>query len=309
MGYLRKTSFLIFHDPDAPAAEKTLNAREIAEIEAAHEAGKKDRIDALVWQQMGIEIPEVPTEWELVKSLRYEGKDVSEEVVKRGVAEADMKAKVAREAATARAAGPEGAPWREIVQAVQDESIVDEEAFKEYLRNTFKWTEQKYLRDFAWDVYGVVTSQAVLPDLAYRPCRESHTTVRFKGGDGLGINAPSNHSRWDDDEKKFVLTGETSPTLWVKIADGAWSKDGHWGGHLQVTCAAAEGQWIDSSNGWVRPQSSKGDPVTFYDMGPYYEIWQKDRETGRPLVVEDDYLRFAEDCTPGRFNLEDATWG
>ncbi|MGA5406925.1 hypothetical protein ACPCSC_06625 [Streptomyces lavendulocolor] len=355
---MRKKSFLIFHDPHAPVEEKTLNAQEIAQIEAAHEAGKKDRIDALIRQQMGIEIPKVSTEedqltylWDLAYSmnvrfrkdptreelfaavldkrtdgmakhlegadeetakaikgkLEYETRRLQSELP-RIVTEAEVKA--AKEAAAARVAGPDGAVWQEIVRMVQDESIVDENAFKEYLRTTFRQANQKYLRDFGWNVYGIVTSKAKLPDLTYRPSRTSESTVRFKDGraDRLGINAPTKRTEWDVLQAKPVDSGERSATLWVKIADGAWYKDGHFGGHLQVTCATAEGQWIDSSNGWVRPQSSKGDPVTFYDMGPYYEIWQKDRKTGRPLVVQDDYLRFADSGTPGKFNLQDAAW-
>lgn len=55
--------------------------------------------------------------------------------------------------------------------------------------------------------------------------------------------------------------------------------------------------------------SSVGDKVTFYDMGAYYEIWQKDRATGHPLVVEGDRLRFSNDKSkPGRFNIQNSTW-
>ncbi|GGP82857.1 hypothetical protein [Streptomyces melanogenes] len=54
--------------------------------------------------------------------------------------------------------------------------------------------------------------------------------------------------------------------------------------------------------------SAKGDAVTFYDMGPYYEIWQNDRNTGRPLIIQDGNLRFVQGATPGKFNLQDSTW-
>ncbi|MEK2494537.1 hypothetical protein WN990_33825 [Kitasatospora purpeofusca] len=361
MGYLRRTSFLIFHDPDAPGEEKTLDPKEIAEIRAAHEAGKKDRVDALVRGRMGLYIPEVFTEAQRVEPLlelaKKEGAAVPDPATGEAlvtavlenrkrqqeqgwpvfgsagrpdpavllemrppvVTEAEVKA--AKEAAAAQVAGPDGARWREIVQAVQDESIVDENAFKEYTRTTFRRTEQQYLREFAWAVYGIVTSRAELPNLAYRPTRTSTTTVRFKAGSAnrLGIDGHGDGSlQWNADKTQTVDSGETTPTLWAKIADGAWSKDGNWGGHLQVSCATAKGQWIDASkdkvsrdkanDGWVRPQSEKGDPVTFYDMGPYYEIWQKDRATGRPLVVQDGYLRFVAGATPGKFNLEDSTW-
>ncbi|MFE0459064.1 hypothetical protein ACFW1A_07345 [Kitasatospora sp. NPDC058965] len=216
----------------------------------------------------------------------------------------------AKEAAAARVAGPDGATWRGIVQAVQDESIVDEDAFREYLRTTFRDVDQKNLRDFGWDVYGIVTSKATLPDLTYRPSRSSEATVRFRDGraDRLGINSHIGETRWDGVKLAYLDTGQRAATLWVKVGEGAWSKDGNWGGRLQVTCATAEGQWIDSSDGWVRPQSAKGDPITFYDMGPYYEIWQKDCETGRPLTIQDGYLRFVKGATPGTFNLQDATW-
>ncbi|GAA5074531.1 hypothetical protein [Streptomyces similanensis] len=433
MGYLRKRSFLIFHDPDAPAEEKTLDQQEITAIEAAHEAGKNDRVEALIRAKLGIEPPKLHTKREQTEALRNlaEEEDISvfdlvtedvlvaaiveqrkqelarelegadEEEAKELKAEAEgtldpaailaqlptdeeerlgdlrslaaeedisvpdlatgdvlvaaiveqrkqelarelegadeeeakeLKAeaegtldpaailaqfptdeavvKAAEEAAAERVGGPDGAPWRAIVQAVQDESIVDENAFKQYLRTTFPDTNQQYLRSFAWDVYGIVTSRAKLPDLTYRPERTSESTVRFRDGrtDRLGINSHLGESRWDHEKNQTVATGQTAATLWVKIADGAWCKDGNWGGRLQVTCATAQGQWIDSSDGWVRPQPAKGDPVTFYDMGPYYEIWQKDRETGRPLTVQDGYLRFMQAATPGKFNLQDSTW-
>ncbi|MGW9448684.1 hypothetical protein [Streptomyces sp. NPDC055632] len=48
-------------------------------------------------------------------------------------------------------------------------------------------------------------------------------------------------------------------------------------------------------------RSARGDPVTFYGMGPYYEIWQKGRESDRPLIVQDGYLRFVQGATPGKF--------
>ncbi len=223
------------------------------------------------------------------------------------VTEADVEA--AKTSARARVYGPSGAGWLEIVQSVQDDSITDESTFKEYLRTTFRDTNQKYLRDFAWDVYGILTSKASLPDLSYRPQRDGANTVRFVLGrtDRFGVNVAASGTQWDKDKQTFVLSGETSAALWVKVIDG-WSKDGNWGGYLQITCATAKGQWIDSTDGWVRPQTSKGDPVTFYDMGPYYEIWQKDRETGRPLVVDGGTLRFVNGATPTRWNLQDSTW-
>ncbi|MFB7031548.1 MULTISPECIES: hypothetical protein [unclassified Streptomyces] len=350
MGYLRKNSFLIFSDPGAPAEEKTLSPAEIAEIEQAHEADKKVRVDALIRERLGIEIPTVTPprrtfdeflDAKVAKELAAEGlsgydaKELAEItahtrarfaetaegefeseddkwVAQWGnrpvVTEADAQA--AEEAAAARVAGPDGQRWRDVVQRIQDASVIGENAFKEYLRETYRGVNEDEVRDWCWEVYGVLTSKAKLPDLTYRPDRSADATVRFKDGgtSRLGINVSSAGTRWDSDKQEFVLSGETAATLWVKVADGAWAKDGNWGGCLQVTCATAKGQWIDSSDGWVKPVGSKADPVTFYDMGPYYEIWQKTREDGRPLVVQDGNLRFVKDATPGKFNLQDSTW-
>lgn len=355
MGYLRKTSFLIFHDPDAPAEEKTLDQKEIARIEAAHEAGKADRVDALIRGELGIRIPKLCSEAEQREALRNlaDREDVlvpdkaTAEVLANAIAEhrkqeleeADEETaewikdqcdggadpasilelfptdeavvEAAKEAATVRVAGPDSASWRAIVQAVQDESIVDENAFRKYVAATLGGNDRQYLRDFAWEVYGIVNSKAKLPDLTYRPSRTPESTVRFRDGrtDRLGINSHIGGTRWDSEKQGTVATSQTAATLWMKVADGAWSKDANWGGRLQVSCATARGQWIRSrSDGWVLPLPAKGDPVTFYDMGPYYEIWQKDRESGQPLTVQDGYLRFVQGATPGKFNLQDSTW-
>ncbi|MFG2299000.1 hypothetical protein [Streptomyces sp. NPDC048603] len=46
MGHLRKNSFMIYEDKNAPTEVKTLNPQEIATIEAEHQPGKKGRIDS-----------------------------------------------------------------------------------------------------------------------------------------------------------------------------------------------------------------------------------------------------------------------
>ncbi|MFB7032764.1 MULTISPECIES: hypothetical protein [unclassified Streptomyces] len=85
MGYLRRTSFLSFHDPDAPTEEKTLDQKEIAEIEAVHEAGKTDRVDALIRRQSWIRLAKLHTEEEQREALRHlarrEGVSVPDEAM------------------------------------------------------------------------------------------------------------------------------------------------------------------------------------------------------------------------------------
>ncbi|WPO69570.1 hypothetical protein [Streptomyces sp. KN37] len=322
MGYLRKNSFLIFEDKDAPKA-KELTPQQITEIEAAHQEGKKGRVDELIRQELGIFIPKVSKT--AAEKLADQGVDVSglspEGLAARAqmlgirddspvVTEADVKA--AQEAAKKREASPEAQRLRQIVQIVQDLGA-DQDALNEYLRNTFRATSEWTWREFARSVFEIETSKATLPDARYVPYRTPEATVRFKDGGGLGINEVASGKKWDSDKGEFVDRTDTEfvhaqgATLWVKVIDG-WEKDGNWGGHLQVTCATAKGQWIESKNGWVSAYASKGDPVTFYDMGNHYEIWQQTRETGRPLVVEGDRLRFVAGATPGKFNLQNSTW-
>lgn len=342
MGYLRKNSFLIFHDPDAPAEPATLDPQKVAEIEAAHEAGKKGRIDDLIRRTLNVTIPTVTPEGEngyeevggepAVEPTvldELSGGEISLEDLEQviglfavsfperpaKVTEEDVKA--AEEAARVKEAGPEGQLLRKIVQGVQAVGT-DEAALKKYIRENSKLNGQGdfHLRQFAWAVFEVQTSKAELPDTRYRPYRTGEATVRFKqdGNSRVGINEVGTRTKWDGQKGEYVDLGETAaihsqgPTLWVKVADGAWSKDGNWGGYLQVTCATDKGRWIDSSDGWVKTVSSKADPVTFYDMGDYYEIWQQTRETGRPLTVVGDSLRFGDRANPGKFNIQDSTW-
>ncbi|MFE6274192.1 hypothetical protein ACFVQ9_36020 [Streptomyces goshikiensis] len=294
MGYLRTTSFLIFHDPKAPDKEKTFDAAEIAKIEAEHEAGKQDRIDALI-----------------TKTLKAPAKNYSLAI--------EVPAGVPTEDDTPAPATVTREGLREIVQRVQDDSIIDENAFKKYLRETFRAGNEKNLRDFAWEVYGIATSKATLPDTKYRPFRDAHNTVRFKDGARFGVNEAAEPVLWAGDKvgfrTRFSSYDQTATdhaqrqTLWVKVADGGWEEDGNWGGYLQITSGGhLKGLWIDSIEGWVTSQGNKVDGTTFYDMGPYYQIWQGTKENGRPLVVENDRLRFVEGATPGKFQIEDATW-
>jgi hypothetical protein len=95
--------------------------------------------------------------------------------------------------------------------------------------------------------------------------------------------------------------------MWVRCVDG-WEQDGNWGGYLQFSGDAYKGKWVDSSDGWAKLVGSKADPISFYDMGDYYEVWQKRRENGKPLTVVGNKLRFVKNGEPAAFNIIDATW-
>ncbi|MFF8478451.1 hypothetical protein [Streptomyces sp. NPDC015414] len=244
------------------------------------------------------------------EALRKRQADAQAAAEARQAKEAEEKAQ-AEETAKKRMNGPEGEQLRRIVAEVQGAGG-DQEALKKFIREDHELRQQgsKHLRDFAWDVFSICTSTAKLPDLRYKPCRMSTETVRFKDGCDywLGVNEVGRQIKVVNGKQVAMTETETihdqGATLWVKVGDGGWSKDGNWGGYLQVDCATAKGKWIDSSNGWVTTVAGKGDPVTFYDMGTHYQIWQGDRETGRPLTVEGDYLRFNKGATPGKFNLD-----
>ncbi|MFG2224499.1 hypothetical protein [Streptomyces sp. NPDC048644] len=334
MGYLRKNSFMIFLDEDAPPPAKELDPQQIAEIEAAHQEGKKERIEALILKELAstaprdsrspedgndsmllafadveVALPSGPLDEENLKAMTEQAEAVKEAEARRAV-----KTKAEEEALKERAVGPEGQALRSIVQRVQGAGG-DKAAFQDFMTNGFEKKDfrDQHLREFAWKVYEIDTSKAELPGTRYVPSRSSETTVRFRNDSTtrLGIEI-RRYSKTVDGKQVAMTQTETlhsqGPALWVKVADGAWAKDGNWGGYLQITCATQEGKWIDSSAGWVTPVSSKADKVTFYDMGNYYEIWQKDRETGKPLIVQDNCLRFVHGATPGKFNLQDSTW-
>ncbi|WP_055564159.1 hypothetical protein [Streptomyces atriruber] len=347
MGYLRKNSFMIFLDEDAPPPAKELDPQQIAEIEAAHQEWKKERIEALILKRLAITAPrDSPSpegitdsmmlldrrasdsfDQEIIEAMvageealkelearRAAKAKAEEEALKEAEASRAAKTKAEEEALKERAAGPEGQTLRWIVQRVQGAGG-DEAAFKDFVAgdHEMKDSRNERLRDFAWKVFEIDTSKADFSGDRYVPHRSSETTVRFRSGSDtqVGIEARS-YSKTVDGKQVAMTQTETlhsqGPALWVKVADGAWAKDGNWGGYLQVTCATAKGKWIDSSDGWVTPVSSKADKVTFYDMGNYYEIWQKDRETGKPLTIQDGLLRFVHGATPGKFNLQDSTW-
>lgn len=348
MGYLRKKSFLIFSDEGAPTEVTTLDPQEVARIEAAHQEGKQGRIDRLIVQELtpisfrSLQEPrhdfgpqvhksraEASSIYDLLGSeeerearrkAQEEAKKKAEEelakleaAARAARAEAEEENKAAAEIGRKNAAGPPGDRLRRIVQRVQGASGIEAQV-REFIRTDYELQQQENsgLRKFAWKVFQIDTSKADLPDTRYIPSRSSESTVRFKDDWKVGTNVTGRTAKWVDGEQVAMTETEIihnqNPTLWVKVADGAWSKDGNWGGHLQVTCATEQGKWIDSSHGWVTPVASKGAPVAFYDMGNYYEIWQKDRETGRPMVVQDNCLRFREGATPGKFNIQDATW-
>lgn len=145
----------------------------------------------------------------------------------------------------------------------------------------------------------------------------SKAIVRFTDDDGLGIGldggdvaktttgAIYNKDRYGRAFRTDHTEGKLRSTLWVEVVD-SWEKDGNWGGYLKVACEHLKGQYIDSTKGWVRPYSKKFDPVTFVDKGDYYEIWQREPGTGRPLSIEGGVLRFMDDKTNiGHWNIKD----
>lgn len=142
---------------------------------------------------------------------------------------------------------------------------------------------------------------------SYTPSRSSGDTVRFRQDGYLGVDVAPAGTSYDSKKGEYYDNGERSASLWVTVDEG-WEKDGNWGGYLRITCATHKNKYIDSKDGWVLPVSSKADKVTFYDMGNYYEIWQKDRDSGRPLTVEGNTLRFGDRANPGKWNIQDGTW-
>ncbi|SEC09648.1 hypothetical protein SAMN05216532_0458 [Streptomyces sp. 2231.1] len=326
MGYLRKNSFMIFSDEGAPTEDRKLDPKEIAEIEAKHQEGKKRRADELILQEIGRRVPEVkktyrsekvsmpdrdgPKDPERDRAARAEA---AEEAAKAKAEQAAAEAKRA-EKVKAKAAGPEGDTLRQIVQSVQSFEG-DRTAFTAFLSGDIdmKRRDNFDLRAFAWKVFEIETSKAKLPDNRYVPHRSAESTVRFKDDHRLGINEIGRQVKWVDGDQVSMTQSEKdqdqNPALWVKVADGAWAKDGNWGGHLQITCATQEGKWIGTKRAWLTPVSSKAQPVAFYDMGNYYEIWEKDRESGWALVVEGDHLRFIQNADrPGKFQIADSIW-
>ncbi|MFJ8018606.1 hypothetical protein [Streptomyces sp. NPDC096339] len=192
MGYLRRNSFLIFSDEGAPTEVKVLDPQKVAEIEAAHQAGKKRRVDDLIVEKLGgfplteAEVAVLTTDKEIAELMGvYEDKQSKAARLKRAE-EAARKAE-ATEEARVRAAGSEGELWRRIVQSVQA-ADGDEEAFKEFLRTDrdTKDLASQDRRDFAWAVLAIEKSKAELPDTRYRPYRSSASTVRFKDDHGSG---------------------------------------------------------------------------------------------------------------------------
>lgn len=142
---------------------------------------------------------------------------------------------------------------------------------------------------------------------SYTPRSSSAGTVRFRQDGYLGVDVQWAGTSYDEKKQEYYDNGERNPALWVTVDEG-WEKDGNWGGYLRITCVTEKNKYVDSSSGWVLPVSSKADKVTFYDMGNYYEIWQKDRNSGRPLTVEGNILRFVAGATPAKWNIQDGTW-
>ncbi|MFA7892754.1 hypothetical protein [Pseudomonas putida] len=322
MGYLRKKSFMIFYDPEAPTESKTLDPQEVAKIEALHEEGKSERIEELV--RKTIVLIQKPRDLSNVMT------DLMDPAL---VARIKQDLEEERLASPALSAEEITIRLKVIIQNVQDLSA-DQNSLNNYIRGTLPSAHDGKWRDFARAAYGIFNSKAELPDSRYIPQRESSNTVRFKTSSSLGIGLLADSGKLvtrelTDGRKVEVPDGQTYPALWVKIVEG-WAREGDWGGFLQVTSITAEGQYIDSDDtwgrlvtndidlnssvsyesqsGWAVPTAARTNVITFYDKGNYYEIWQGDRKQGRPLVVEGNRLKFVAGATPGKWNIQDATW-
>ncbi|MBR7688843.1 hypothetical protein [Acinetobacter nosocomialis] len=172
----------------------------------------------------------------------------------------------------------------------------------EYIRRTFRAPSEMPWRTFCHEFHKIAHSQAEFPVDRYIPRFSTMNSVRFRQDGYLGVNVEPQSLSYDHVQDKHYDNGERNPCLWVTVDEG-WEKDGNWGGYLRITCATEKNKYVDSSNGWVLPVASKADKVTFYDMGNYYEIWQGDRNSGRPLTVEGDILRFVSGATPAKWNI------
>lgn len=313
---------MLFYDPDAPTECKELDPQEIAKIEAAHEEGKLKRTDDLVRETVVLiqkprDLSNVMTDMmdpELVKQLKQ---DLEQERL-------DSPA-LSTEEITVR--------LKTIIQDVQDLSS-DQNVLSSYINATLPSVHDGKWRNFARAAHDIFNSKAVLPDTRYIPQRTSICTVRFNTSSSIGIGMQADSEKTVireliNGKKIEIPDGQTHPALWVKVVEG-WAREGNWGGYLQVTSVTAEGQYIDSNDtwgiavtddfnlnssvsygshsGWVAPTASRTNMLTFYDMGNYYEIWQGDRKNGRSLTVVENRLRFVAGATPGKWNLEDATW-
>lgn len=330
MGYLRKKSFMFFLDADAPVANKTLSKNEIEEIELKHNENKKQRIENLITsyaRQLGQThegyLLERENEEQLgfQESIRISWRSISFD--ENGIEELnDTETKTVEELKVKEKKTDEELANEERIRKESQASIalVEERLRKvantvkeldnntnvlhEYIRRTFRATSEMPWRTFCHEVHKIAHSQAELPDNSYKPRRSTGDTVRFRQDGYLGVNVPAEGKSYDSKKGEWYDNGERNPALWVTVDEG-WEKDGNWGGYLQISCVTQNNKYIDSSNGWVLPVSSKADKVTFYDMGNYYEIWQKDRESGRPLTVEGNILRFVSGATPAKWNIVD----
>ncbi|WP_322977045.1 hypothetical protein [Acinetobacter pittii] len=330
MGYLRKKSFMFFLDADAPVANKTLSKNEIEEIELKHNENKKQRIENLITsyarqlgqthegyllereneEQLGFQesiriswgsisfdengIEELnDTETKTVEELKVKEKKTDEELAN--------EERIRKESQASIALVEER--LRKIANTVK-ELDNNTNVLHEYIRRTFRAPSEMPWRTFCHEVHKIAHSQAELPDNSYKPRGSTGDTVRFRQDGYLGVNVPAEGKSYDSKKGEWYDNGERNPALWVTVDEG-WEKDGNWGGYLQISCVTEQNKYVDSSNGWVLPVASKADKVTFYDMGNYYEIWQKDRESGRPLTVEDNILRFVSGATPAKWNIVD----
>ncbi|HEE6561394.1 TPA: hypothetical protein R7S29_001654 [Acinetobacter baumannii] len=338
MGYLRKKSFTFFLDVDAPEANKTLSKNEIEEIELKHNENKKQRIENLITssaRQLGQTREGYLLERENKKQLTFQKfMTISSVSYRRGARERlygnenrikelnDKEKKPVEELSDKKTKTDEELANEERIRKESQASIAlveerlrkvantvkeldnDTNVLHDYIRRTFRSTSEMPWRTFCHEVHKIAHSQAELPDNRYKPRFSTENSVRFRPDGYLGVKVKPEGISFNEKTGEHYDNGERNPALWVTVDEG-WEKDGNWGGYLRITCVTEQNKYVDSSNGWVLPVASKDDKVTFYDMGNYYEIWQKDRNSGRPLIVEGNILRFVSGATPAKWNIMD----
>ncbi|WP_459206278.1 hypothetical protein ACSMEV_17580 [Pseudomonas sp. MLB6B] len=178
----------------------------------------------------------------------------------------------------------------------------DEEALERYVQTELSDPKYTRLREFVWQVHAIHTYEAGGSVNTRGPQWTSRLTVRRTADGYLAIDQPDEQTAWRGNAQRASDDRAKLAALWVKVVEGC-SQGYDWGGHLQIIGAAAQDRYLDSSDGWIKAVATPGDRIMFYAMGSHYEIWQKSRETGRPLTIHNYRLRFVEDALPGRWNI------
>ncbi|MFG2298999.1 hypothetical protein [Streptomyces sp. NPDC048603] len=295
-----------------------LDKAAIEEIDAAHEAAKKERPDELVRRRHGIYIPVVgpaSTAAEQLAELSISATQMTELGGELGIDFSTMMpgkraverlrellASMERDLEEMRKIGADAAA--ENTWAVGQDADEEEREDRADLEREAQDALDQEARGVLIELFGFVDWPAVTEEdvRAARERAKEQTGGSEAGQKLLGIVQRIQEIGNDKTEferyRSHVLFPKTSdPSMYcfgteVFEIGGAYKKD----------------KWVGSSGGWVTTGDSKGAPVTFYNMGDYYEIWQRDRESGRPLTLENDNLCFVEGAEPSRWNLTDGAY-